>query len=325
MVKAESISKTYRIKTKAKRFSRSQISYVDAVKNLDLQINPGEIIGLLGVNGAGKTTTVKMLTTMISPSAGNIYIDGIDAVKDHFEAKKIINVITGGERNIYWRLSARENLDYFGSLYGIQKKVLAPRIENVLEIVGLSDSIDIPVEKYSKGMKQRLQIARGLINDPKYLFLDEPTLGLDIVIAKELRAYISSLASEQNKGILLTTHYISEAEELCDYIYIIDNGEIIAKGTAEELKSNYSTNFKTLYYVKRLNPELNNRLKDFGEDININIDEEKLLIEVISPNDISLEMIDLIKKYDIGLEQIISDERSLEDTLLKILSKEAKR
>ncbi|HEX2982662.1 MAG TPA: hypothetical protein VHO28_03870, partial [Ignavibacteriales bacterium] len=100
---------------------------------------------------------------------------------------------------------------------------------------------------------------------------------------------------------------------------------IIAKGTAEELKSNYSTNFKTLYYVKRLNPELNNRLKDFGEDININIDEEKLLIEVISPNDISLEMIDLIKKYDIGLEQIISDERSLEDTLLKILSKEAKR
>lgn len=147
-----------------------------------------------------------------------------------------INVISGGERNLYWRLTATENLQYFGSLYGLSGKELSERIRALLELVGITEAADTPVERYSKGMKQRLQIARGLINDPEYIFLDEPTLGLDIVIAKEIRKVVSELAEKENKGVLLTTHYISEAEELCDYIYVLDKGEIIAEGTKESLK-----------------------------------------------------------------------------------------
>ena len=157
-------------------------------------------------------------------------------MKNHLWVKERINMISGGERNLYWRLTAQENLRYFGSLYGIGKKELEERIGELLKTVGLEEAKDIPVERYSKGMKQRLQIARGLINEPEYLFLDEPTLGLDILIAKEIRELIHSLAKERGKGILLTTHYISEAEELCDYIYVLDQGQIIARGTKEELK-----------------------------------------------------------------------------------------
>ena len=137
-------------------------------------------------------------------------MNGVDAVKNHRWVKERINVISGGERNLYWRLTAIENLKYFGSLYGLSGVKLKEKIAELLKIVGLEEAEDIPVERYSKGMKQRLQIARGLINDPEYIFLDEPTLGLDIVIAKEIRTMIKELAQEGKKGVLLTTHYISE-------------------------------------------------------------------------------------------------------------------
>ena len=204
-----------------------------------MEIGKGEIVGLLGVNGAGKTTTIKMLTAMIAPSEGEIFIDGIDAVKDPMSAKQRVNIITGGERNIYWRLTAKENLQYFGRLYGIKEKKLDDRINEVLKVVDLINEKDVPVERFSKGMKQRLQIARGLTNDPDYLFLDEPTLGLDVIIAKEVRKYIKKLAIENGKGILLTTHYISEAEQLCDYIYIINQGNIVASGDMVNLRKRY--------------------------------------------------------------------------------------
>lgn len=198
----------------------------EVIKGINIQVPKGKIVGLLGTNGAGKTTTIRMLSTLLTPTSGSITIDGVDIISDEKSSKEKINVISGGERNIYWRLTGRENLEYFGSLYGIEKKKLDNRIKECLTIVKLLDVADVPVEKYSKGMKQRLQIAKGLINNPDYILLDEPTLGLDIVIAKELRHYILRLAKELNKGILLTTHYLKEVEELCDYIYLLDNGII---------------------------------------------------------------------------------------------------
>ena len=164
-------------------FKTLSVNTIKAVDDVSLKIEKGKITGLLGINGAGKTTLIKMLTTMISPSSGSITLDELDAVKQHMVAKTRINLISGGERNIYWRLTAKENLEYFGRLYGLNKNELESRIEEILKIVELYDSKDITVEKYSKGMKQRLQIARGLINNPDYIFLDEPTLGLDVVIA----------------------------------------------------------------------------------------------------------------------------------------------
>ena len=231
---AQNLVKNYVIKEKGLFKKKKRI--VHAVKDISLEIPQGEIIGVLGINGAGKTTTIRMLASIIEPSSGSLTMDGIDAIKNHLWVKKRINVISGGERNLYWRLTARENLKYFGSLYGLSGIELREKIDKLLKIVGLEEAADVPVERYSKGMKQRLQIARGLINDPEYIFLDEPTLGLDIVIAKEIRKMVMDLAKKENKGVLLTTHYISEAEELCDYIYVLDKGSIIAQGTKTELK-----------------------------------------------------------------------------------------
>lgn len=236
MIQAEHLSKTYVLKEKSHLFGKKKVRQISAVRDISLEIPKGKITGVLGINGAGKTTTIRMLASLITPTSGSLTMDGVDAVKNHLWVKERINMISGGERNLYWRLTAQENLRYFGSLYGIGKKELEERIGELLKTVGLEEAKDIPVERYSKGMKQRLQIARGLINEPEYLFLDEPTLGLDILIAKEIRELIHSLAKERGKGILLTTHYISEAEELCDYIYVLDQGQIIARGTKEELK-----------------------------------------------------------------------------------------
>lgn len=225
-----------KIKEKSGLFGRKQKRVIHAVKDISLEIPQEKIIGVLGINGAGKTTTIRMLASIIAPTSGSLTMNGVDAVKNHLWIKERINVISGGERNLYWRLTAKENLRYFGSLYGLSGDDLNKRIAYLLRTVGLEEAANVPVERYSKGMKQRLQIARGLINDPIYLFMDEPTLGLDIVIAKEIRNLVSDLAHKEGRGILLTTHYISEAEELCDYIYILDKGRIIAEGTKEQIK-----------------------------------------------------------------------------------------
>lgn len=225
-----------KIKEKSGLFGRKQKKVIHAVKDISLEIPQEKIIGVLGINGAGKTTTIRMLASIIAPTSGSLTMNGVDAVKNHLWIKERINVISGGERNLYWRLTAKENLRYFGSLYGLSGDDLDKRITYLLRTVGLEEAANVPVERYSKGMKQRLQVARGLINDPIYLFMDEPTLGLDIVIAKEIRNLVSDLAHKEGRGILLTTHYISEAEELCDYIYILDKGRIIAEGTKEQLK-----------------------------------------------------------------------------------------
>ncbi len=234
MIEVNNLSKTY-ITKESKGFFKSKKIEVRAVSDLSIVIKKGEITALLGINGAGKTTTAKMLSTLLEPTKGQILYDGMD-IKHHQKLiKKKVNMIAGGERMIYWRLTARENLHYFGSLYGLYGKELKEQINKLLHLVGLDEKADIPVEKFSKGMKQRLQIGRGLINDPDYIFLDEPTLGLDVQIAKEMREFFLKLAKEEGKGILLTTHYMMEVEELCDYIYIMNEGKLIKEGTVEEI------------------------------------------------------------------------------------------
>lgn len=176
MIRVENLSKNFVVKVKGRSLLREKRT-VRAVKNVTMEIEKGQIVGLLGVNGAGKTTTIKMLSTLLEPTEGTYEFDGIDAVSHPMEVKRKINMIAGGERMLYWRLTARENLWYYGQIYGVEPKVLRRRMEELLALSGLSGHADVPVETFSKGMKQRLQIARGLINDPAYLFLDEPTKG----------------------------------------------------------------------------------------------------------------------------------------------------
>jgi len=212
------------------------IKEIVAVEDVSFEIQEGELFGLLGPNGAGKTTTVKMLTTLLIPTGGSASVKGFDVVEQADEVRKRIGFIFGGERGLYWRLSGIDNLRYFASLYSIDPDVTKKRIPYLLEMVGLEGRGDEKVQGYSRGMKQRLHVARTLLHDPDVLFLDEPTLGLDPVGAREFRQVILTLQSEK-KTILLTTHYMFEADALCDRIAVINHGCIIALDTPGGLKT----------------------------------------------------------------------------------------
>jgi ABC-2 type transport system ATP-binding protein len=207
-----------------------------AVDDISFEIQHGELFGLLGPNGAGKTTTVKMLTTLLIPTSGAASVKGFDVVVQAEEVRRRIGFIFGGERGLYWRLSGVDNLRYFASLYSIDPDITKTRIPYLLEMVGLNGRGDEKVQGYSRGMKQRLHVARTLLHDPAVLFLDEPTLGLDPVGAREFRQVILNLQSEK-KTILLTTHYMFEADALCDRIAVINHGRIIALDTPGGLKT----------------------------------------------------------------------------------------
>ncbi|HEX2990010.1 MAG TPA: ABC transporter ATP-binding protein [Anaerolineales bacterium] len=207
-----------------------------AVEDVSFEIQEGELFGLLGPNGAGKTTTTKMLTTLLIPTSGAAAVKGFDVVKDADQVRRRIGFIFGGERGLYWRLSGIDNLRYFASLYNVDPDATKKRIEYLLDMVGLNGRGEEKVQGYSRGMKQRLHVARTLLHNPDILFLDEPTLGLDPVGAREFRQVILNLQSER-KTILLTTHYMFEADALCDRIAVINHGRIIALDTPGGLKS----------------------------------------------------------------------------------------
>jgi ABC-2 type transport system ATP-binding protein len=230
---------------------------VRALDHVDLEIEEGELFGLLGPNGAGKTTTIKILSTLLEPTSGEARVKGLDVMKDAAKVRRIVNMVAGGERMLYFRLTGRENLKYFAELYNVPREEVSRRIEGLLNLVGLADRADDEVEKYSKGMKQRLQVCRGLINEPEVLFLDEPTLGLDVDIARDVRGLVrDKIVREQGRTVLLTTHYMFEAEEMCDRIAFLNKGKIVALGRVDELKRNLPAVTSVELSVVRLTEEM---------------------------------------------------------------------
>jgi len=206
-----------------------------AVNGVDLQIQHGEIFGLLGPNGAGKSTTIRMLCTLLEPTSGTAHVNGYDIVKQANDVRRSLGTVLAGERSIYWKLTGRENLEYFAALYHIPAAIAKQRVEELIERMELKDRANELVEKYSTGMRQRVAIAKALLARPPILLLDEPTLGLDPQAARNLRELIAQLKQEGHT-ILLTTHYMEEADLLSDRIGIIDTGKIIALDTPEGLK-----------------------------------------------------------------------------------------
>src|SRR5687768_4811571 len=206
-----------------------------AVDGVDLQIERGEIFGLLGPNGAGKSTTIRMLCTLLEPTSGTAHVNGFDIVKQANEVRRSLGTLLAGERSIYWKLTGRENLEYFAALYHIPATVARQRVEELIERMELKDRANELVEKYSTGMRQRVAIAKALLARPPILLLDEPTLGLDPQAARRVRELIAELKQEGHT-ILLTTHYMEEADQLSDRIGIIDTGKVIALDTPEGLK-----------------------------------------------------------------------------------------
>jgi ABC-2 type transport system ATP-binding protein len=200
---------------------------VVALDDVSLTIPEGEIHGLLGPNGAGKTTLVKILSTVLIPTSGTARVLGHDVVADLKAVRPLIGIVFGGERGLYWRLTGRQNLEYWGALYRLSARETKERTQRLIERVGLTERADERVETYSRGMKQRLHLARGLIGDAHVLFLDEPTTGMDPLAAREFRALIGELRGE-GRTILLATHDMVEAETVCDRVTLIDRGKVVA-------------------------------------------------------------------------------------------------
>ena len=206
-----------------------------AVNGIDLRVERGEIFGVLGPNGAGKTTTLRMLATLLEPTSGEAKVLGIDVTTHPREIRANLGAMLSGERSLYWKLTARENLEYFAALYHVPPKETRARIDAALVAVKLADRADDYVERYSTGMRQRLALARALLPDPPLVILDEPTVGLDPQASRDLRDRVREL-KRQGRTVLLTTHYMEEADQLCDRIAIIDHGEIVALDTPAALK-----------------------------------------------------------------------------------------
>lgn len=231
---------TDRLRREFKTSGLKKADPVVALDDVDLTVEVGEIHGLLGPNGAGKTTLIKILSTVLVPTSGTARVMGYDVVDDTAAVRGLIGLVFGGDRGLYSRLTARQNLDYWAALYDVTAREAPSVVERLLELVGLTDRADVRVETFSRGMKQRLHLARGMVGDPPILFLDEPTVGLDPVASHRFREMVLAL-KEAGKTVFLATHDMVEAEQVCDRVSLIDHGQILATESPRTLGSWLST------------------------------------------------------------------------------------
>lgn len=237
-VELEGLTKRFAVRTLGENgVSRKAVRReILAVDHIDLRIRRGELFGLLGPNGAGKTTAIRMLCTLLEPTEGMARVWGYDVVGHPTEVRGHIGVLLTGERSVYWKLTGRENLEYFAALYRVRPQTARLRITELMERVGLTERADDLVERYSTGMRQRLALIKTMIHDPPILLLDEPTTGLDPQAARNMRDLIRHLHRVEGKTILLTTHHMEEADQLCERVGIIDQGRVIALDSPQALK-----------------------------------------------------------------------------------------
>src|SRR5689334_3354475 len=245
-IHADGLTRTYRkprkrrwwwSKPKPEEGEKGEAREFVALDGVSLEVRPGELFGLLGPNGAGKTTLIKILTTLLAPSSGVARVDGLDVVTEAAEIRPRINMVSGGESSGYGILNVRENLWLFARIYGVPTAVAQERIDKMLGVVGLTEKATSRISHLSTGQRQKMNFCRGFITDPKILFLDEPTLGLDVTSARAIRKYLREWMGEKpDRTLLLTTHYMAEADELCDRLAIIDSGKVLACDTPANLK-----------------------------------------------------------------------------------------
>jgi ABC-2 type transport system ATP-binding protein len=317
-IEADELVRTYRTHTGVVRRRRLN---VEAVRGVSFDVRPGELFGLLGPNGAGKTTTIKMLITLLLPTDGTARVMGYDVVKQTNEVRKRIGYVFGGDRGLYDRVSAMDNLRYFAELYGVEPSEQKRRIAALLDLVGLTGREQEKVEGYSRGMRQRLHVARGLLHDPEVVFLDEPSIGLDPVGARELRHTIKSLV-DSGKTVLLTTHYMFEADALCDRIAVINDGRIVALGTGADLKGAIAN--RTIVEIETFGvaPEAVDALRADPEVIAVNMEERDqsqiLLVQSERGTHITQRLLNRLGDTRIG--KVVGREPTLEDAYVHLIA-----
>ena len=320
VIEAEELRRAYRTTTGV---IRRKALTVDAVRGVSFAVEQGELFGLLGPNGAGKTTTIKMLITLLLPSSGSARVLGYDVVDDAREVRRRIGYVFGGDRGLYERLSGLDNLRYFAELYGVSGRRQRTRIDEVLELVGLRGREKERVEGYSRGMRQRLHIARGLLHDPAVVFLDEPTIGVDPVGARELRATISELV-RAGKTLLLTTHYMFEADTLCDRIAVIAKGSIVGQGTPTELKSGVTEGRVTEIEVFGVDDAAVERLRAIDGVTAVAVEEQEqkqlLVVQTTGARELTQALLTELGGASVG--RVSSREPTLEDAYVALVTAE---
>lgn len=316
IIEVKKLSKDFKVKTKEKGFKGSiksmfkpKYKIVHAVKNINLNIEKGEIIAFIGPNGAGKSTTIKMLTGILYPDSGSIKVMGIDPVKERKKLAYEIGTVFGQKEQLWTHLTPYDNFKFFAAIYDIPNSIAEKKINELIMLFELNDFINTPVRNLSLGQRIRCEIVASLIHEPKVLFLDEPTIGLDPVVKENIRSLIKRMNKEYKTTIFLTSHDVSDIEKLCKRVIIINNGQVVLDDSMENLKYHYLN--KKIVEVKMkekvsINDEEGiNVLKDKGYNLKVEVDITKRsvtdVIKLLNPDNI----ID-INISNVPLEEIIS-------------------
>lgn len=287
------------------------------VQDLNLYLNDGESVGLLGPNGAGKSTTISMISTLIKPTSGKIIMNGVNAVNKPGEIRSVSGVVPQ-ELALYQELSAYENLKFFGSIYKLKGNELEKAIQQALEFVGLEDRKKDLVKTYSGGMKRRLNIAAALLHRPKILILDEPTVGIDPQSRNHILEAVRALNQQEGTTILYTSHYMEEVEQLCDRLYIMDHGKVIAAGTKEELLSILSTEDKIRVELSKIDEDFVQQVEMLEGVHKIEVTELQLKIIAAKGSSLISKLVHLTEKHHIQMINFHTESTSLEDVFLHL-------
>ncbi|MBP2630728.1 MAG: Sulfate-transporting ATPase [Firmicutes bacterium] len=303
----------------SKSFKKSSGTQFIAVDNINLGVHKGEIFGFLGSNGAGKTTTIKMMCGLVTPTTGQILLNGCDVGLEHGEAMRQIGVVLEGTRNIYWPLTAWQNIMYFGNLKGCSRKDSKERGEALLKELELWDRRNDIIRNFSRGMQQRIAIACALIADPSILILDEPTLGLDVEATQIMKALLKRLAQDYKKTIIITSHQLDVVQELCERVVIMHKGKIIADKNLNELLMLFGQNYYQIKIKGTFNGFRDDELKNFI------IKEEEgttLLTGLIESQTKLYSWLDKIREQGMALISVSPLEPDLEEVFLKLVKNE---
>lgn len=316
-VSVTNLTKIYDVRQR-KGIFKSERRKVEALTKVTLEVCQGEIFGLLGPNGAGKTTLIKILTTLLLPTSGEAWVNGFNVVKNENQVRASVGCMLMGERGLYWKLTGRENLEYFGALYHLDPTQRKRKAEEIISLLKMDDIADRPVESYSSGQKMNLAFGKALVNDAPLLVLDEPTNTLDVPSASELRAIVRQL-NQQGKTVIYTTHIMVEAETLCDRVAIIDRGQLLAIGGINELKA--SLQRENVIHVEGIIPSVSEKavqlLPWVKQTSRQEIEGLNILTVVTSEGRERLpQLIDTLIQTGAQLQKIAPEEPTLEDVFI---------
>ena len=318
-VKTAHLSRRYKIRGGKKEDPSELI----ALKDINIDVPPGEVFGLLGPNGAGKTTLIKILTTLLAPTSGKAWVSGYDVSQNPVKVRERINMVSGGETSGYGLLTVRENLWMFSQFYGMPSKVANDRIKELLQVVGLSDRMNTKSSDLSTGLRQKMNIVRGFMTDPEVLFLDEPTLGLDVGAARDVRRFIGSWIEEDpTRTVLLTTHYMVEADELCDRVAIINQGVVLACDRPSRLKRSLQKQVIFNIEVSPINGETSMSLSNLPGVQKLNhkeFDGYSELDMVLETDDALAGVVNALTTNDIHIQNLQKREPTLEDVFVELV------